>query len=52
MEMAHGHSTRPRCTRLDLTAPIALSQGPPDGVQSSLGGCVVVKKCVVATPRS
>ena len=27
---AHGHSTRPRCTRLDLTDPNAQSQGPPD----------------------
>ena len=31
---AHGHSTRPRCTRLDLTDPNAQSQGPPDCGQS------------------
>ena len=31
---AHGHSTRPRCTRLDLADPNAQSQGPPDCGQS------------------
>ena len=41
MVEAHGHSTRPRYTRLDLTDPNAQSQGPPDCGQSpDLGGGV------------